>query len=169
MKVRIIWLIVAASFWSVPALAVDAGDVAPAWQAQTFQDETVSFPELTDGKPAIVLFWASWCDYCAAFMPYLKKIQDDYGTDQIKVVAVNAKEREGDPDAYLAKIGFPIMAIRDGDDIAANYGVKFIPGLFVVNGDGKVSFRRGWTELPAGQTVAQLWSEQVRAALDAVL
>ncbi len=77
MKVPIIWLIAAAVFWSIPALAVDAGDVAPAWQVQTFQDENVSFPELTDGKPAIVLFWASWCDYCAAFMPYLKKIQED--------------------------------------------------------------------------------------------
>jgi thiol-disulfide isomerase/thioredoxin len=168
-KLKILTFIAAMLILSTSAVAVDQGDVAPAWQAKTFDGQAVSFPELASGKPVVLLFWASWCDYCAAFMPYLKEIQEDYGADRIEIVAVNAKERDGDPDAYRAKIDFPIVAIRGGDDIAAAYGVKFIPGLFVVNGDGTVSYRRGWTELPAGQTVAQLWSEQVRAALDAAL
>ncbi len=169
MTEKIISVVAAALIFSMPALAVDQGDVAPRWQAVTFQDESVSFPELARGRPAVLIFWASWCDYCAAFMPYLKKIQEDYGADRISIVAVNAKEREGDPEAYIRKIDFPITAIRDGDNIAADYGVKFIPGLMVVDGNGTVSYRRGWTELPAGQTVAQLWSEQVRAALDQAL
>ncbi len=169
MKSKIIAAIAALLIWSFPVSAVDQGDVAPTWQAKTFEGDSVSFPELAGGKPAVLLFWASWCDYCAAFMPYLKEIQEDYGTDRIEIVAVNAKERDGDPDAYRAKIDFPIVAIRDGDVIAAAYGVKFIPGLMVINGDGMISYKRGWTELPAGQTVAQLWSEQVRAALDEAL
>ncbi len=39
----------------------------------------------------------------------------------------------------------------------------------VVDGDGQVSWRRSWTELPAGQKVAELWSGQVREALDELL
>jgi thiol-disulfide isomerase/thioredoxin len=169
MKTNIRFLIAATLIWSMPALAVDQGDEAPKWQAISFQDKAVSFPELSEGRPTVMIFWASWCDYCAAFMPYLKKIQEDYGTDRISIVAVNAKEKDGDPEAYVKKFDFPVTAIRNGDEIAAAYGVKFIPGLMVVNGGGTVSYRRGWTELPAGKTVAQLWSDQVRTALDQAL
>ena len=155
-----------AIIWSVSAFAVEQGDVAPKWQATSFEGEAISFPEISEGKPTILIFWATWCDYCEAFMPYLKKIQEDYDADHISIVAVNAREKDGDPDAYIAALDFSLTAIRDGDDIAEEYGVKFIPGLMVVDGDGTVAYRRGWTELPPGTTIAQLWSDQVRAALD---
>ena len=152
-----------------PALAVKQGDIAPQWQAMSFADERVSFPALAEGKPTVLVFWATWCGYCKAFMPYLKEIQAEYGADRVVVVAVNAKEKDGDPDAYVASLGFPLTAIRDGDAIAADYNVKFIPGLMVVDGDGTVAWRRGWTDLPAGKTVAQQWAGEVKAALARLL
>lgn len=166
MKAIKVSLIVVVIIWTISAFAVEQGDVAPEWQAISFQGKSVSFPALSEGKPTVLIFWATWCDYCKAFMPYLKKIQDDYGTDRISIVAVNAKESDGDSDAYVKELIFPLTAVRDGDDIANEYGVKYIPGLFVVDGSGTVSYRRAWTELPPGQSVAQLWSDQVRAALD---
>ena len=102
-------------------------------------------------------------------MPYLKKIHEDYGSERILIVAVNAKDKDGDKDAYVNALGSPVVAIREGDAIAADYGIRFIPGLMVVDGNGTVSYRRGSTELPPGQTVAELWSDQVRAALDQAL
>ncbi len=47
--------------------------------------------------------------------------------------------------------------------------MQYIPGLFVVDGKGTIAYRRGWTDLPAGTTVAQLWERQVREALDRLL
>jgi len=169
--VRANWiaLLLTTVFWAMPAQAVDAGDKAPPWRATDFQGETISFPEISQGKPAILIFWATWCDYCKAFMPYLKEIQQDYGADRILIVAVNAKQSDGDPDGYVRQLGFPVTAIRDGDDIADKYDVRFIPGLMVVDGLGIVTYRRGWTELPAGRTVAEFWSGQVREALDKLL
>jgi thiol-disulfide isomerase/thioredoxin len=155
--------------WSMPAFAVDQGDAAPAWQAITIEGDSVSFPEVSAGKPSVIIFWATWCPYCKAFMPYLKRIQEDYGTDRISIIAINAKDKDGDKDAYVNNLGFPVIAIRDGDDIAIQYGVRFIPGLMVVDGSGKVSYRRSSTELPPGKTIAQLWSEKVREALDQAL
>lgn len=153
----------------MPASAVGQGDVAPAWQALNLEGETVSFPEVSEGRPTVFIFWATWCPYCKAFMPYLKKIHEDYGAERILIVAVNAKDKDGDKDAYVNALGFPVVAIREGDAIAADYGIRFIPGLMVVDGNGTVSYRRGSTELPPGQTVAELWSDQVRAALDQAL
>jgi len=168
-RAKLIVLLAIIAIWVWPAYAIDSGDMAPPWQASDFQGETVSFPEISAGKPAILVFWATWCDYCKAFMPYLKEIQRDYGADRILIIAVNAKQKDGDPDSYVRQLGFPVTAIRNGDDIATAYGVKFIPGLMVVDDNGIVAYRRGWTELPAGQTVAELWSGQVRGALDQLL
>jgi len=153
---------------SMSANAARPGDVAPHWQATNFQGDVVSFPELVDGKPAVMIFWASWCSYCKAFMPYLKEIQREY-QDDIEIIAVNFREAEGgesDPDAYVRQTGINMMAIRDGEEIAAAYRVRFVPGLMVVGTDGIVSYRRGKTKLPAGKSIAELWSEQVMEALD---
>jgi thiol-disulfide isomerase/thioredoxin len=163
-------LLLTALFVTATASAVEQGDSAPPWAATDFSGASVQFPTATTGKPAVVLFWATWCPYCKAFMPYLKQIQADYATRGISVVTINAKERgQGDPAAYVEALGFPMIAIPDGDAIAAEYDVQFIPGLFVVDGGGIVAYRRGWTDLPAGTTVAELWDGQVRDALDRLL
>lgn len=153
--------------WMAPASAVEQGDTAPAWTATDFAGREVKFPVVSAGKPAIVLFWATWCPYCKAFMPYLKRIQADYADAGVRVVAINTKERgQGDPAAYVRNLGFPLIGIPDGDRIGDDYGVQYIPGLFVVDGNGTIAYRRGWTDLPAGSTVALLWDSQVRAVLD---
>jgi thiol-disulfide isomerase/thioredoxin len=51
------------------------GDRAPAWTATTFDGVTARFPELLDGQPTVIVFWATWCSYCKAFMPHLENIQ----------------------------------------------------------------------------------------------
>jgi thiol-disulfide isomerase/thioredoxin len=153
-----------------PLAAVEQGDVAPPWRARDFAGQAVEFPAVTDGKPAVVVFWATWCGYCKAFMPYLRGIQSDFAQYGVKVVAINAKEDgRGDPRAYVQGLGFAPIAIANGDEIAAAYGIQYIPGLFIVDGKGVVAYRRPWTDLPAGRTVAELWDEQVRAALAALV
>ena len=156
---------------AMPALAVEEGDIAPSWTGVELKDsQQVQFPEVIAGEPAVLLFWATWCPYCKAFMPFAKGIQADYGDSGVKIVTFNAKERgAGDPKAYVESLGFPMVAIADADDIAEAYGIKFIPGLLVVDGDGVIAYRRGWTDLPAGAKVAAFWDGEVRAALDELL
>jgi thiol-disulfide isomerase/thioredoxin len=166
------WLkgLLAAALFAHGAWAVEQGDVAPPFKGVDFAGKAVEFPAVAGGKPAIVVFWATWCGYCKAFMPYLKNIEADYAAQGVKVVAINAKERgQGDPKAYVAGLGFKPIAVAEGDAIAEAYGVQYIPGLLIVDGKGTVAYRRPWTDLPAGQTVAELWDGQVRTALDSLL
>ena len=103
-------------------------------------------------------------------MPYAGQIQAEYAEHGIQIITFNAKERgEGDPKAYLDSLQFPLVAIADADSIAENYDVKFIPGLMVVDGEGMITYRRGWTELPAGKKVAEFWASEVRLALNEIL
>jgi thiol-disulfide isomerase/thioredoxin len=156
--------------WAITASAVDTGEPAPAWQGTDFAGETVVFPEVIAGKPSVMIFWATWCPYCKAFMPYLGQIQKDYGQDRINIIAINAKERGvGDPAAYVAGLDFTVIDVAEGDAIAEKYSVRFIPGLMIVDGDGNMAWKRASTDLPAGKTVAELWDDQVREQLDRLL
>lgn len=163
-------LLVMTLSWTLVASAVDTGKPAPAWHGTDFSGETVDFPAVIAGKPTVLIFWATWCPYCNALMPYLGQIQKDYGADKINIIAINAKERGiGDPAAYVADLDFSVIDVAEGDDIAEKYSVRFIPGLMIVDGEGNLAWKRASTELPAGKTVAELWDGQVREQLDLLL
>ncbi len=162
-------LLVLLVFTTVIAEAVDPGEPAPGFTGKDFSGSEVSFPSVIDGKPTVMVFWATWCPYCKAFMPYLGGIHKDYG-ERINIVAINAKERgHGDPKAYVEALGYPVIGVADGDAIAETWGVRFIPGLMIVDGNGNIAWKRASTDLPAGKTVAELWDEQVRQQLDLLL
>ena len=166
------WLTMAATLAATATVQsaerLDMGDTAPAWSGvDLISGDPVSFPAVLDEKPALILFWATWCPYCKAFMPYAKQIQADYAARGLKVVTFNHKERgAGDPAAYAKSLGFPMVAVADADSIGDAYDVDFIPGLMVVDGNAKIVYRRKSTDLPAGKTVGELWDGEVRAALD---
>jgi len=159
-----------ATWIAFAAGAVEQGDKAPPFRAHDFAGRTIDFPAVAEGKPAVVVFWATWCPYCRAFMPKLAAIQKDYAAHGVKIVTINAKEDgRGDPKAYVQGLGFAPIAVANGDAIAQSYGIQYIPGLLIVDGAGTVAYRRPWTDLPAGKSVAELWDQQVRTALDQLL
>ncbi len=150
---------------SCNALAAGEGDAAPAWQLQSIAGTELAFPQAAEGSLSVVLFWATWCPYCKAFMPYLDAIRQDYAGHDLRVFAINVKE-DGDPVAFAKGHDYQFTYLLAGDDVAEQYAVRFVPGLFVVDGAGVIVFRRQSTDLPPGRKVAEFWDEQVRIALD---
>lgn len=159
------------SLLSTAVFAVQEGDVPPAWSGvDLITGEAVAYPDVLGGKPAVVLFWATWCPYCKAFMPRAAEIQAEYADAGVQIIGLNHKERGyGDAAAYAKSLGFPMVAIADADAIGDAWSIDFIPGLLVVNGDGSIAYRRRSTNLPAGKKVSQIWASEVRAVLDDIL
>ena len=116
---------------------------APAWEGKGVNGETIRFDPAHLQHPALLLFWATWCPYCRALMPYVQKVYDAAGRGRLDVYAIDFKEDEdADPVAELRERGNTFTLVRDGDAIAALYGVKGTPGLFLVDKDGSIVWRR---------------------------
>lgn len=164
---RVIVTFVALSL-SLAALGAAEGDDAPSWSAQTLDGSDLAFPAAANGRPSIILFWATWCPYCKALMPYLEDIREQYEPHGVRVFAINIKE-DGDPQAFAAGHDYGFVYLLNGDAIAKRYSVRFTPGLMVVDPNNKIVFRRKSTELPPGRKVAEYWAEQVTAALDKLI
>jgi cytochrome c biogenesis protein CcmG, thiol:disulfide interchange protein DsbE len=130
-----------------------AQDRASAWQGKGADGKTIHFDPQHLQRPALLLFWATWCPYCEALMPYLQKVYDAAGKDKLDVYAIDIKE-DGDPVAALHERKQTFTLVRDGDPIADQYGVKGTPGLFLVDAKGDIVYKRSGGDAPEKVEVA---------------
>jgi cytochrome c biogenesis protein CcmG, thiol:disulfide interchange protein DsbE len=137
----------------ISSLAI-ADERAIAWDGKGADGKPIHFDPAHLQRPALLLFWATWCPYCEALMPYLQKVSDAAGRDHLDVYAIDIKE-DGDPVAVLKERKFTFTLVRDGDPIADLYHVKGTPGLFLVDAKGDIVYKRSGGDAP----------EKVEAAL----
>jgi len=131
-----------------------AQERAIAWQGHGADGQSIRFDPAHMQRPAVLLFWATWCPYCKALMPYLQKVHDAAGKAHLDVYAIDIKD-DGDPVAELRERGQTFTLVRDGDSIADLYGIKGTPGLLLVDRSGAIVYRRVGGDAP----------EKVEAAL----
>ncbi len=73
---------------SESAVGPPLGSPAPPATVQDLEGDTVQLLDyLKKGQPALIEFWASWCDNCRALQPQMDEIQKRFG-DRMSVVAV---------------------------------------------------------------------------------
>lgn len=122
--------------FAVPSFAADR---APAWEGKGADGKTIRFDPAHRTRPAILLFWATWCPYCEKLMPTLQTIYDAAGKNHLDVYAIDIKD-DGDPVKTLNERKQTFTLIRDGDPIADLYHVKGTPGLFLVDAHGDIVY-----------------------------
>jgi cytochrome c biogenesis protein CcmG, thiol:disulfide interchange protein DsbE len=127
-----------------PAIAQER---AVAWQGQGADGNPIVFDPQHLKRPALLLFWATWCPYCEALMPHLQKVYDAAGQSRLDVYAIDIKD-DGDPVATLRERKMTFTLVRDGDPIAALYGVKGTPGLFLIDTKGNIVYHRSGGDKP---------------------
>lgn len=91
--------------------------------------------------PAVVTVWAQWCGPCREELPWFQRLHEEAGSD-LTVLGVNWQDVQPKGAlefAALAGVTFPSVADPD----ATLPGVRGLPVLYLVDGQGKVTTRRG--------------------------
>jgi len=63
------------------------GTMGPGAAVEDLEGNQVDVIDYVKGKPALLEFWATWCEQCEALQPQMDRIQAEYG-DRLNVVAV---------------------------------------------------------------------------------
>jgi peroxiredoxin len=113
------------------------GRQAPPLPTKALRPPVVDLADL-NGKPALVDFFASWCDPCAEEAPTLRKLSASLG-DQATVVAIDWDDAGGAARAFVRKHGwtFPVLADTSGT-AGEKYGLVGLPTSFVLDPEGRI-------------------------------
>src|SRR5277367_6048551 len=135
---RVVIVVVAAA--AVAAFAVfglaargTARRTAPALPGQLLSGAHVDLAQLR-GRPAFVVFWASWCPPCRQEAPAIERFARSLG-GRARLVGVDWSDPDtGDARAFEHHYGWTFTSLRDDDgSIGLGYGLTALPTTFLLD------------------------------------
>ena len=102
--------------------------------ATTTQSEQIDLEAISQDKPVLLYFWATWCAACKFITPTINWLSDDY---QVVSVAIHSGSDKR-VNAYMNSHGYDFPVINDEKGvISRQWGVAATPAVVIVK-EGKV-------------------------------
>ena len=134
-------ILILAMLFSVSSLyAIQPGQIAPDFTAQTLSGKKVSIEQFKGKKVVWLTFWATWCPYCTKEIPALKDLHKKYG-DKVEILAVNIGVNDSVEKAedYKFEHDLPYDIIYS-NQITRQYGIRGTPTQVVIDSKGRVAY-----------------------------
>jgi peroxiredoxin len=114
------------------------GTLAKPLPSQTLVGPPVTLAAVR-GRPALVVFWASWCGPCQHEAPALERLWKGLGAkatligvDWSDPVLANAR-------TFVKRYGWTFPNLRDSEGTVGNsYGISGLPSTFVIGSSGRI-------------------------------
>lgn len=115
----------------------EAPEPAPPLPSAVLQPPKTTLADLR-GKPALVNFWASWCEPCRQEAPELERLnQSLHG--KARLVGVDYTDKAGNARDFIRKYGWTFPVLSDPDGIyGARYRFSGLPTTVVLDAQGKI-------------------------------
>lgn len=93
----------------------------------TFKSKVFDFENNQDWKfegnvPAIIDFYADWCNPCKMVAPILEELQEEYGEEKLKIYKIDTEDQR---------------------ELAAMFGIQSIPSLLFIPVEGQPQMAMG--------------------------
>lgn len=118
----------------------DSSFAAPDFTALDLAGKEVKLSDYK-GKPVVLNFWATWCQYCTEEMPDFQKAFEAY--PDVQFLMINAtdgvRETKAKAEAYLKEEGFTFPVLFDTKEEAVyNYYVTGFPCTYFIDAEGNL-------------------------------
>jgi cytochrome c biogenesis protein CcmG, thiol:disulfide interchange protein DsbE len=90
------------------------------------------------GRPALVVFWASWCEPCAREAPAIERFAvSPYGRG--RVVGVDWSDGLSGARSFIRRFRWTFPNLRDSEGtVGLAYRIAGLPTTFVLDGSGRI-------------------------------
>lgn len=96
----------------------------------------------TLGRPMLIEFWATWCEFCERLEPTMKTVYGKYGNKvQFAAIAVNVNQtpRRVAKHVQDRSLKYPVYYDESGKAVSA-YDVAATSFVVIIGKDGKVAY-----------------------------
>lgn len=133
---------------------------APAFKLKNLDGAEVKLSDF-DGKAMIVVFWATWDEWCRKQIPTLIELQQQYGTEGFTVLGISVDDKGTTVVKEFAaehKINFPIV-MTDLKVIHEFGGLTHVPTSFVIDKNHNIIQKR------IGRVAKEVYEADLKAIL----
>lgn len=125
------------------ASLIPAGSMVPDFVLKDLDGNWVTLNDFR-GKDVVLVFWASWCPDCRAEIPEIKAMRQASDSADVEFVSVSFDRDIGTLRSFVAENALPGVQLFDpagkkDSKVAEAFGVKWIPSLYFIDAEGKVS------------------------------
>lgn len=146
---------------TVAAVAIDmwrsqsmVSGSAPALSYKTVQGEELDLIAMSQEKPVLVYFWATWCPVCNFVSPSVDLMSDHYNVVTIALRSGNEQRVS----QYLKAKEYGFNTVNDPlGEISQEWRISVTPSLFVIDKGEISSVTTGFTT-PVGMWIRMLFS-----------
>ena len=119
------------------------GQAAPDFEFKTLDGKSHKLSDYR-GKFVLLNFWATWCGPCLGETPQFKAVYDKFGGDvRFVMIGLSLDTMLSPVENYVSDNQLEWVQGHLGDwqktDVPDQYGVRSIPGIFLIDPDGKVA------------------------------
>lgn len=131
-----------------PALAraqdtgLPLGSTPPSAVVQTLDGKPVDLAKLTRGAPAVIEFWATWCENCEHLLPAMQRASAKYGAKvKFVAVAVSVNQSPKRVQLHAAKYRVPGVQLFDAKgEATGKWDVPATSHVVVLDRRGRVVY-----------------------------
>lgn len=110
---------------------------------QTVDGETVTLAKLSEEKPVLLYFWASWCGVCRFTTPDVARLHQE-GVNVMTIALRSGSEADVSRWLTRKNVTFPVINDASGE-ISRRWEISVTPTLVIVSKGEVVSTTSGWT------------------------
>ncbi len=119
------------------------GTPSPDFKMKTLAGKTFKFAKATKGKYVVLDFWASWCPDCRKDVPNVQRMYKKFAPLGVEFIGISMDTDREKWAAAVDKYDIRYTQVSElvkfhDTQIAALYGVKWIPSMYLIGPDGKV-------------------------------
>ena len=133
-------------------MAVSAVAEVPDISVQGLDGQSHSLDALREGRPTVLIFWATWCGHCRAEIPRIKEAWEKYGKSGVKIMAIDPGIRDTltKVQRYVKKydLNYPVYFDAHQQSRMA-FGLKGTPTIILLDASGKEVSRSESVDLKA--------------------
>ncbi|MBU90546.1 hypothetical protein CMO94_03300 [Candidatus Woesearchaeota archaeon] len=121
-------------------VGTNLGNLAPDFTIKTIDGKTVSLSQLTNDKPTVLYFFATWCPHCAKDLSAVSKVYPQY-SDKVNFLAIDldAKESNSAISNYRQRMNLNNIDFAQSDrSILSKYNVVYTTTKYFIGGDGTI-------------------------------
>ena len=126
----------------IASVSKPSGTAAPDFTWKDASGKTVSFAEVSKGKPVLLNVWATWCGPCVKEIPDLIALHQEYAAKGALIIGVSA-DRGDDAlatvSAFVSEKGMSYPVVIDNGDLEeALGGLRGYPTTFYIDKNGVI-------------------------------